>query len=55
MADLRRASCGSITTKLRGDKGAGVAGKNRFSIMSETQLATLARLEQRLDTLKERL
>jgi hypothetical protein len=26
-----------------------------FSIMSETQLATIARLEQRLDTLKERL
>jgi hypothetical protein len=37
------------------DKGASDAREERGSTMSDSQLTTIARLENRLDALKERL
>jgi hypothetical protein len=47
--------CASITTSAGNDKGAVKRWKERIALMSETQVAAIARLEARLGTLKERL
>jgi hypothetical protein len=40
---------------VRGDKGAASNCQKRVAAMSDTQLTTIARLDERLKTLKERL
>jgi hypothetical protein len=49
-------SCASITTSRFGDKGSRAAiDKTERNDMSDSQLTSIARLEERLDALKERL
>jgi len=55
MINLRRNRCGSITTRRTPDKGSHTERENRCSDMSDTQLTAIARLEERLESLKERL
>lgn len=53
--NLRRSGWPPFTTLARNDKGAGLLCPKRVAAMSDTQLTTIARLDERLTALKERL
>jgi hypothetical protein len=47
--------CDSFTTEVRRDKRPASSRQETMHLMSETQRTTIARLEERLESLKERL